>query len=174
MAHKERERCALRKIALILDIPEDKPAGFYEEIIKALDQRVTSFDLDKELVVLNSVEDRDTALELLEHAQIISEELILLLLPLESELYLPFSDYGFTSKTKQHYLYEHLIRIFRFSEHSLPLAEASSALLQMQEHLIAHYRIDATSYYAIDYQFIELIERIAIAYKCSVFFPDAH
>lgn len=158
----------MHKIALILDIPKGKPAGFYAEVVRGLDQHVGLFDLDKELVVLNSTADRDAALELLEHDHIPSEEIALLLLPPDSDLFVPFFDYGFTSKTKQHYLYEHLVSIFCFSEHSVLLPEASNALLQMQEHLIARYLIHSTPYYVIDRQFIELIERIATAYKCSV------
>jgi len=122
--------------------------------------------------VLDSVDDLNTALELLEEQAVSAEELNLLQLPPESDLYLPFSDYGFTSDSKQSYLYEHLIQTFRFSTQLQPFAEASNALLQMQEHLIAHYCIDSISYYVVDNQFEELMERIAIAYKCTVLFNN--
>jgi len=159
-------------MALILDISEDKLPDLHVQIVKGLAQHLTLFDHDKELLVLNTTEDRDAILELLEYDALTTEEINLLLLPPDSELYLSFSDYGFISKAERHYLYEHLVSIFRFSEQSAPLAEATNALLQMQEHLIAYYLIDSVPYYAVDRQFIELIEGIAIAYKCSVLFKQ--
>jgi hypothetical protein len=160
----------MNKIALMLDMPEGKFPGFYAQIVKGLAQRVTLFDRDKELLVLNSIEERDAVLELLEHYHIPSEEMNLLLLPSDSDLYPLFSDYGFTSRAEHHYLYGHLVSIFRISESSNPLAEPSNALLQMHEHIIAQFLINAVPYYAVDRQFIELMERIGAAYRCSVIF----
>jgi hypothetical protein len=154
----------------MLEMPEGKLPGFYAQIVKGLAQRVTLFDRDKELLVLNSEQDRDAVLELLEHYHIPSEEMLLTLLPSDSELYPTFSDYGFTSRAERHYLYEHLVSTFRFVEHFASQSEAANALLQMQEHLIAQYLSDSVPFYAVDRQFIELIERIAIAYKCYVAF----
>jgi hypothetical protein len=160
----------MHKIALLLDMPEGKLPGFYAQIVKGLAQRVTLFDRDKELLVLGSIQDRDAVIELLEHYHIPCEEMQLLLLPAESELYATFTDYGFTSRAERHYLYDHLVSIYYFSETSLTQANQSNALLQMQEHLIASFLIDHIPYYAVDSQLNELMERIALAYQCSIKF----
>jgi hypothetical protein len=158
------------KIALMLDMPEGKLPGFYAQIVKGLAQRVSLFDRDKELLVLNTIQDRDAVLELLEHYRIPSEEMQLLLLPSNSDLYPTFSDYGFTSRAERHYLYERLVSTFRFSEVRTTQSDLDNALLQMNEHLIARFLIDNDPSYAVDRQFNELIERIAYAYGCSVVF----
>jgi hypothetical protein len=160
------------KIALMLDMPEGKLPGFYAQIVKGLAQRVSLFDRDKELVVLNTIQDRDAVLELLEHYHIPSEEMQLLLLPSTSYLYPPFSDYGFTSRAERFYLYAHLVSTFRFSAMRTVQSNQENALLQMEEHLIVRFLIDDVPTYAVDRQFIELMERIAIAYGCSVVFDQ--
>ena len=91
-------------MALILDISEDKLPDLHVQIVKGLAQHLTLFDHDKELLVLNTTEDCDAVLELLEYDAITTEEINLLLLPSDSELYLSFSDYGFISKAKRYYL----------------------------------------------------------------------
>jgi hypothetical protein len=163
----------MHKIALMLDMPEGKLPGFYAQIVKGLAQRVSLFDRDKELLILNTKQDRDAVLELLEHYRIPSEEMQLLLLPSDSDLYPSFSDYGFTSRAERNYLYEHLVGTFRFSEVQTAQAHPENALLQMEEHLIARYLEDNTPIYAVDRQFKELMERIAHAYGCSVVFNVA-
>jgi hypothetical protein len=158
------------KMALLLDMPEGKLPGFYAQIVKGLAQRVTLFDRDKELLVLNTIKDRDAVIELLEHYHIQSEEMQLLLLPSNSSLYASFTDYGFTSRAERHYLYDHLVSIFCFGESGSTQAEPANALLQIQEHLIAEFQIDDVSYFTVDSQLNELIERIALAYRCSIKF----
>jgi hypothetical protein len=160
----------MHKIALLLDMPEGKLPGFYAQIVKGLAQRVTLFDRDKELLVLNTAQDRDAVIELLEHYHVPSEEMQLLLLSSDSDLYASFTDYGFTSRAERHYLYDHLVSIFSFGELSLTQADPANALLQMREHLIAGFINDDVSYYAVDSQLNELMERIASAYRCSIIF----
>jgi hypothetical protein len=160
----------MHKIALILDLPEGKRPGFYAQIVKGLAQRVNLFDRDKELLVLNTVEERKAVLELLAHFHVPSEEMELLLLPPNALLYDLFTDYGFTSRAGRHYLYDHLISLFRFADISNALAEPKQAFLQMKEHLIAQFPYNDTDYYAVDRQFIELIKHIANAYHCTVAF----
>jgi hypothetical protein len=160
----------MHKIALMLDMPEGKLPGFYAQIVKGLAQRVSLFDRDKELLVLNTTQDRDAVLELLEHYRIPSEEMQLLLLPSESDLYPSFSDYGFTSRAERHYLYGHLVSTFRFSAVQTAQSDPENALLQIEEHLIARFVKDNVPSYAVDLQFNELMERIAIAYGCTIEF----
>jgi hypothetical protein len=160
----------MHKIALLLDMPEGKLPGFYAQIVKGLAQRVTLFDRDKELLVLDTLQDRDAVLELLEHYHIPAEEMLLFLLPAQCELYPSFSDYGFTSRAERDYLYDHLVSIFCFSEPVSGQAEPGNAILQMQEHLIAQFQLDDNICYAADSQLDELMERIAHAYHCSIKF----
>jgi hypothetical protein len=160
----------MHKIALILDLPEGKLPGFYAQIVKGLAQCVNLFDRDKEMLVLNTIEERTAVLELLEHYHVPSEEMNLLLLPPNSLLYDLFTDYGFTSRAERHYLYDHLINLFRFVDISNTFSEPKQAFLQMKEHLIAQFPSNDTIYYAVDRQFIELIENIARAYHCTVAF----
>jgi hypothetical protein len=160
------------KIALILDLPEGKLPGFYAQIVKGLAQRVDLFDRDKELLVLNTLEERNAVLELLAHYHVPSEEMKLLLLPPDSLLYVVFTDYGFTSRAERNYLYDHLISIFSLIDTSNALAEPNQALLQMKEHLVAQFIDNDTVYYAVDRQFVELIVRIARAYHCTVSFDN--
>jgi hypothetical protein len=162
----------MHKIALMLDMPEGKLPGYYAQIVKGLAQRVSLFDRDKELLVLNTTQDRDAVLELLEHYHIPSEEMQLLLLPSDADLYPSFSDYGFTSRAERHYLYGHLVSTFRFSELRTAQSDPENALLQIEEHLIARFIKDNVPIYAVDRQFNELMERIAIAYGCNVVFNN--
>jgi hypothetical protein len=160
----------VHKIALLLDMPEGKLPGFYAQIVKGLAQRVTLFDRDKELLVLNTTQDREAVIELLQHYHIPSEEMQLLLLPSDSDLYASFTDYGFTSRAERHYLYDDLVSLFCFGESGLTQADPANALLQMQEHLVASFLIDDFVYYAVDSHLNELMERIALAYRCSIKF----
>jgi hypothetical protein len=154
----------------MLDMPEGKLPGFYAQIVKGLAQRVSLFDRDKELLVLNTIQDRDAVIELLEHYRIPSEEMQLLLLPFDSDLYPTFSDYGFTSRAERYYLYEHLVSTFRFSDVRTTQSDLENALLQIEEHLIARFLSNNVPSYAVDRQFNELMERITYAYGCSVIF----
>jgi hypothetical protein len=161
---------SMRKIALLLDLPEGKLPGFYAQIVKGLAQRTTLFDRDKELLVLNTSEDRDAVLELLHHYNVPSEEMLLLLLPPAANLFAVFSDYGFISRAERHYLYDHLVSIFCFTKPSAAHSEQQQALLQMQEHLIADFHLEDARYYAVDQHMSELMDRIAKAYHCSISF----
>ncbi len=158
------------KIGLMLDMPTGKLPGFYAQIVKGLAQRVSLFDRDKELLVLNTPPDRDAVLELLKHYHIPSEEMQLLLLPEDSHLYPIFSDYGFTSRAENNYLYKHLVSTFQFSAGLTAASDPQNALLQIEEHLIARFVEDEHFIYAVDCQFNELMERIARAYGCVVLF----
>ncbi|MBP1992816.1 hypothetical protein [Paenibacillus eucommiae] len=158
------------KLALMMDLPEGKIPGFYAQIVKSLGNQVQLFDRDKEMLIVNTEEDRQIILDIMSHYKVASESLELLLLPREANLTDTFSDYGFLSKLDNTYLYMDKISLFRFNteRRGTPEAELSQALLQLEEHLIAYFSEKEEVIYVIDKQLTELAEGIARAYQCEI------
>lgn len=159
-----------RKIGLDMQLPEGKLPGFYAQIVKGLADKVTLFDRDKELLVVNDDSECDAALGVLGHYKVPAERLELLLLPEGAQRRGLFADYGFTTRAERHYLYEHLVWPFALATPDRAAgAEPEQALLQMEEHLIVSYEEgDGRAVHVTDREFAELMERIARAYGCSV------
>jgi hypothetical protein len=155
------------KIALLMDLPDGKVPGFYAQIVKALANKVTLFDRDKEMLILDSQKERQSALEIMQHYKVAVEPMELVLLPPDSKLYDTFSDYGFTSRAEHSYLYEKLISFFRLVSDD-PGAEREQALQQLEEHLIAEFKQQGVSVYALDKQLEDLAHGIAKAYRCEI------
>ncbi|RAV19771.1 hypothetical protein DQG23_17655 [Paenibacillus contaminans] len=159
----------MNKIGLMMNMPDGKQPGFYAQIVKELASKVQLFDRDKELLIVNDEAERDAAQSVLAHYKVEAEQMPLVLLPQNAELYDPFSDYGFESLGEHLYLYEKIVKLFRFDPHFGEDAEPAQALLQFDEHLIARYTDDdGVEYFAVDAQQLDLMEGIAKAYKCSI------
>jgi hypothetical protein len=160
----------MKKLAVLMNLPEAKLPGFYAQIVKGLANKVQLFDRDKEMLILNTREECESVYELLHQYRIEFEEMELLLLPASSILYANFTDYGFISRAEYHYFYSHLVSIFRFNSISDPLSEPQQAMLQMEEYLLARYSFCGSEYYTIDQQLKPLLSGIAKAYQCEIEF----
>lgn len=159
------------KYAAALDIPEDKRAGYYAQIVKALAGKTALFDRDKELMIFSSPEELERLKPILEQYAIPSEELSVLLLPTPVTTYPAFGDYGFVSRLENVYLYAELVAVFRLraatdTNGALGRAfEPQQAEAQLEEHLLADWlEPGGGSAYAIEAQLAELAEGIARAY----------
>lgn len=155
------------KMGLMMDLPEGKIPGFYAQIVKALAGKVELFDRDKEMLIVSNEEQKRAALEVMAHYNIETDLMLLRLLPENAELTDLFSDYGFTSRAEHNYVYDKLVVQFRFIADS-PRSDVDQAALQIEEHLIAGYKGQASDVYVVDRQLEELMQGIAKAYRCRI------
>jgi hypothetical protein len=159
---------SMRKYGISMNMPEGKMAGFYAQVVKALAGAVQLFDRDKDLLIVSSEADKHAVIEVMHRFKFVYEEFNLLLLPEPLRLFPAFTDYGFASRGERHYLYEELVSVFQFAEDQPQQAEPEQALLQMEEHLLARFSLNGKPYYTVDKQLLELMEKIASAYKCKL------
>ncbi len=159
------------KYAAALDMPEDKRAGYYAQIVKALAGKTALFDRDKELLIFSSLEELERLRPILKQYAIPSEELGVLLLPAPVTTYPAFGDYGFVSRLDNVYLYADLVAVFRLraaaDSHGprLRVFEPRQAEAQLEEHLLAAWpQPEGGTAFAIEAQLAELAEGIARAY----------
>ncbi|WP_019533041.1 hypothetical protein [Paenibacillus ginsengihumi] len=167
-----------RKYGLLMNMPEGKRAGYYAQIVKALASQAPPFDRDKELLVFSSPEERSAACRVMEQYGIPYEEMPLWLLPETAKLAPCFDDYGFVSRLERAYVYAELVSLFLLKAAepgggSAGCSDASSALLQLEEHMIAKFSpAGGDPLYiaggAIETQHRELAEGIGKAYGCSI------
>lgn len=162
----------VRKYGLLMDLPEDKRAGYYAQVVKALAGRASLFDRDKELLIFSSAGHREEALPVMEQYAIPWEEMELLLLPTSLQMGPTFSDFGFVSKLEHPYVYADQAAVFCLRAASAAgarTAEPDQAYAQLEEHLLGWYPAgDHTRAYVTEVQHRELMERIAAAYGCAV------
>lgn len=69
------------KFGLAMDLPEDKRAGYYAQIVKALAGKASLFDRDKELLIFSTPQEREQAKPIMNQYSVPCEEFDLLLLP---------------------------------------------------------------------------------------------
>lgn len=155
------------KMGLMMDLPEGKLPGFYAQIVKALAGKVELFDRDKEMLIVSNEEQKLTVLDIMAHYNIETDLMQLRLLPEDAELTDLFSDYGFTSRAENNYVYDKLVVQFRFTSDS-PRADVDQAALQIEEHLLALYKDQVSDVYIVDRQLEELMHGIAKAYRCRI------
>lgn len=161
----------MKKLAVLMDLPEGKLPGFYAQIVKGLANNVELFDRDKEMLIVSGEKERDAVTELLDRYQVHFEQMELILLPEDARLSDKFSDFGFTSRAGRHYLYAGMVSVFRFASCGAA-AEPEQARMQMEEHLIAEYADDGVAHYVVQEQLAELMRGIAKAYQCTVEFVE--
>ncbi|MCZ8511206.1 hypothetical protein O9H85_01875 [Paenibacillus filicis] len=162
----------LRKYGLLMDLPEDKRAGYYAQIVKALAGRAALFDRDKELLIFSKPGERDDSLPIMQQYAIPYEETDLLLLPAEALLAPTFTDFGLVSRQEHPYVFADLAAVFRLAPApgSGRPSEPDQAFAQLQEHLLAWYagESEGIRYGVAESHHRELMERIAVAYGCEV------
>ncbi|AEI42624.1 hypothetical protein [Paenibacillus mucilaginosus] len=155
--------------ALHMELPEDKRAGYYAQIVKGLAGRTRLLDREKETLIFASADDRDAAVPVMEQYKVPCEFENLLRLPSPLRLYPEFSDYGFLSRLEQAYLPAELAAVFRLAPEpgtGRP-AEPRQAELQLREHLLADWPDEGEEKtYAVQAHQAELAEGIARAYGC--------
>lgn len=167
-----------RKYGLLMNMPDGKRAGYYAQIVKALAGQAPPFDRDKELLVFSTTEERRAACPIMEQYGIPYEEIPLWLLPETSKIGPYFDDFGFVSRLERAYVYADLVSLFLLKAagpdgESAGASDASSALMQLDEHMIAKFSpFGGDPLYAaggaIETQHRELAEGIVKAYGCSI------
>lgn len=155
-----------RKSGLLMDMPDDKRPGYYAQIVKALAAKSPLFDRDKELLIFNDPNERELAYPIMEQYKIAYEDMDLWLLPDSVKTRSGFTDYGFTSKSGNSYVYADTVYVFTLHEAGASAAPAQ-ALMQLEEHLLASASLGGDVYYVTDIQHDELMHRIAKAYSCE-------
>jgi hypothetical protein len=158
----------MRKYGVFMSLPDGKLPGFYAQIVKALAGKTQLFDRDKDLLITSTDEERQQVVEVLRGLKLEYDEVELVLLPSDSEVTDRFDDFGVITRLNHVLVYSDLVSLFRFADSGSDEAEPAQALQQMEEHLLARCVIDGTAVYAVESHLSELIERIAIAYKCKV------
>lgn len=156
-----------KKIGLLMDLPDGKRPGYYAQIVKALAGTASLFDRDKEMLIVNTVEDVEAVNEVMSQYKVGTELMELILLPANAEVTPLWSDYGFTSRSERYYLYAKLISAFRFKTAPND-SDQQQAQVQMEEHLIARFRQDDDLIFLADKQLEQLMLGIAKAYKCEI------
>ncbi|MCR8634990.1 hypothetical protein [Paenibacillus radicis (ex Xue et al. 2023)] len=154
------------KPALLMDMPDGKLPGFYAQIVKALAAKAPLFDRDKELLIFDSLGEREMAYPIMQQYKIPYENMDLLLLPATVSARPDFTDYGFVSRSGLSYVYAESVYLFTL-HHVEPAAEPIQALQQFEEHLLASIPQEEVIY-IVDLQFEELMKRIAQAYNCEL------
>jgi hypothetical protein len=155
-----------RKYALLIDMPEHKLPGFYAQVVKALANKASLFDRDKELLIFSSPAEREVAYPIMEQYKIPFEMMDLLMLPVAAALRPCFSDFGFTSRSDHTYIDTEIVYLFTLHCEQ-PDAEPSQAVEQLEEHLLASFTDEGETYYVTDSPSDELVHRIAQAYRCK-------
>ncbi|MFS1513491.1 hypothetical protein VQL36_13765 [Chengkuizengella sp. SCS-71B] len=156
------------KHAVIMDLPEGKIPGYYAQVVKSLANKTNLFDRDKEVLIVNSKKELESVIEVMDHFKINYDTCTLFVLPEDAKLATHYSDYGFTSKFGNTYLYENLTSIFYFTQSQE--TNTSQAIDQIEEHKLAEYSLGTLTYYAVEKHLEELIEGISKAYHCQIKF----
>jgi hypothetical protein len=154
-------------------LPEGKRAGFYAQIVKALADNVEVFDRDKELVIVNTPDDREQVAKVMGKYNVEWEPMRLLLLPEDAKLDPRAEDYGFTSKFGNTYLYGEQTVSFSVAKLQPAEAETAPALLQIEEFEIASFETEGVRTYCVESHLRETIEGIAQRYGVQITFDEA-
>lgn len=162
------------KFGLAMDMPEDKRAGYYAQIVKALAGKASLFDRDKELLIFSTSPEREQAKPIMNQYSIPYEELDLLLLPSSVRMSPSFDDHGFITRLDNTYLYADMTVVCKLKKLEKPSTgrsyEPEQAAAQLEEHLLAYWNTDDDNgtVYTLEKQHAELAEGIARAYGCTV------
>jgi hypothetical protein len=157
-----------RMYGLDMNLPDGKIPGFYAQIVKGIAERAPLFDRYKELLIFDSEDHLPTVHKFLEHYRVSSELCELLSIPSEGleqgDLY---EDYVIVTRNENIFVDLSLTALFSLNA-AKPDAEPAPALEQLKEHLIGQWNNESITIYLMDRQLMELAERIAKAYGCSV------
>lgn len=159
----------MKKQALIMSMPEDKRAGYYAQIVKALAGTNALFDRYKEVLVVNEPESAASVIDVLAKYKVGYEQAGVRLLDNVARWMPTADDFGFVSASDNHYLFEEPTCIFRFEGSE---GDVQMALIQMEEHLLAEFGLDGAPAYAVERSHDELMTGIAKAYGCKIRFAD--
>ncbi|WP_257345829.1 hypothetical protein [Pseudalkalibacillus decolorationis] len=146
----------------------DQSQSNLNDLYNRVDSLVNVIDRDERLVIVNSIDESNSLLQLFSEEGVFEENYQLYQLSGDSTNTCN-TDYGFTSTTGHLYVYKELSLPFQFNEPVGENQQQHMAFLQMKEHLIAEEQGSSTIYY-VDRQQQELIEGIARAYKIGVTF----
>lgn len=151
-----------------MDPPAGKLPGFYAQVIHKIGDGVQVFDRDQQLFIVESEDQREKLIEILDHYHMTGELFTLWLLPAGLEE-ADISDHGFTSASENSYLYDDAVAFFRFHQKTGLPQDRWAALEQMKEHLLVSLPEKSNeTLYAVDKNQIDLLNGIARAYQVAL------
>ncbi len=157
----------MRKFAVIMQLPEGKLPGFYAQVIKALATKANIFDREKELLIIEQMQQLPPIVEILEQYNILFETMPLLHVPNSAVLKAHYKDFGFTTLSGNTFLYEDALVLFSFSHSLVDSEDYAMALAQLDEHLIASFSVGNSNYYVAEKHLQQCFSGIAKAYQCT-------
>jgi hypothetical protein len=157
----------MRKFAVIMQLPEGKLPGFYAQVIKALATKAHVFDRHKEVLIINSIVELAPIEQILEQYSIVSELVPVLQLPNSAILKEHIEDFGFTTLSGNIFLYESSLILFTFDHAQENSDDYTMALSQLDEHIVASFVANKTTYYIAEKHLHDCFYGIAKAYKCT-------
>jgi len=160
----------MRKFGVLMDLPEGKRAGFYAQIVKALAEAANVEDRDKELIVVDSEEERARVAAALEKYHVAWEPLALIALPEGTELGEAAEDIGFVGKLGGVYLYLDRIARFQVPNAQPAGADIAPAMLQLEEFVTFAYDDGGQRVYCTEPHLREAVEGVAKRYGVAVEF----
>ncbi|HZG88286.1 hypothetical protein [Paenibacillus sp.] len=160
----------MRKFGLLMELPEGKRAGFYAQIVKALAEAANVADRDKELIVVDSEEERGRVAAVLEKYRVAWEPLELISLPEGTELDEAAEDVGFVGRSGGAYLYADRVARFRLPRMQPAGADIAPAMLQLEEFIRFAYDDGGQRVYCAEPHLREAVEGVAKRYGAAVEF----
>lgn len=157
----------MRKFAVIMQLPEGKLPGFYAQVIKALATKGQVFDREKELLIIERMQQFPPIKQILDQYNIQFETLPLLHIPSSAILRPHYEDFGFTTLSGNTFLYEDSIILFTFNHMLIDSEDYSMALAQLDEYLIASFSVGNSKYYVAEKHLQDCFYGIAKAYQCT-------
>ncbi len=157
----------MRKFAVIMQLPEGKLPGFYAQVIKALATKAQVFDREKEILIIEHIQNLSPIQQILDQYNISFDFLPLIHVPSSATLKPDYEDFGFITRSDHTFLYEDSIILFTFTHILGHSEDYAMALIQLDEHLIASFPIGETLYYIAEKQYQDCFLGIAKAYQCT-------
>jgi len=158
----------LRKMfGIEMEVPTGKLPGFYAQAIHKIGDEVTVYDRDQQLFIVENEAERDKLARVLTAFRMHGEAFTLWLLPPDIHVRL-LSDYGFSSISDQHYLYDHLILRFRFRENAGTAEDRNAAIAQIKQHILAVVEEGTNQTYIIDANHKQLLDKVAAVFHTSL------
>lgn len=152
-----------------MEVPSGKLPGFYAQVIHKIGDGVQVFDRDQQLFIVENEAERDKLIKILDHYNMTGELFTLWLLPDDVDP-AAISDHGFTSTGDHSFLYDDAVAFFRFQPKEGQPQDRWAALEQMKEYLLVSLPEKSNeTLHVVDKNQCDLLERIARAYKVSLY-----
>jgi hypothetical protein len=158
----------MRTYAVIMQLPDGKMPGFYAQVIKALAGKAHVFDREKEILIVEHIDELLPVEQILDQYKIPYELVPLLHIPDNATLKAHYEDFGFTTKSGNTFLYEDPLILFSLEQTIQDSDDYTMALMQLEEHILASFKVESTVYYAAEKHLEDCFYGIAKAYQCTL------